>query len=88
LQTANTGDPPTRDSSPAGVNCPQGRAPFGSGTLAENTPGPIPVIEACLGHVSGRFSGIVGVYHKHDYEAEMQEAYDSLACHVLAITDC
>jgi hypothetical protein len=33
LQTANTGDPPTRDSSPAGVNCPQGRAPFGSGTL-------------------------------------------------------
>jgi integrase len=32
------------------------------------------VIEALLNHVSGTRAGIVGVYQKHRYEAEMREA--------------
>ena len=46
---------------------------------------PVPVIEACLGHVSGTFSGIVGVYQRHDYEDEKREAFGKLADHVLGI---
>ena len=35
------------------------------------------VIEALLNHVSGTRSGIVGVYQRHAYEAEMREAVTS-----------
>ena len=32
------------------------------------------VIEALLNHISGTREGIVGVYNRHRYEAEMREA--------------
>jgi integrase len=34
------------------------------------------VIEALLNHVSGTRAGIVGVYQRHAYEAEMREAVE------------
>lgn len=35
------------------------------------------VIEALLNHVSGTRAGIVGVYNRHRYEAEMREAVNT-----------
>jgi integrase len=37
----------------------------------------LPVIERILNHVSGSFGGIVGVYQRHDYAAEMRAALDA-----------
>jgi hypothetical protein len=34
----------------------------------------LPVIEKCLNHVSGSFSGIVGAYQRYNFEAEMPAA--------------
>jgi integrase len=45
----------------------------------------LPVIERILNHVSGSFGGIVGVYHRHDYAAEMRAALDSWAREVARI---
>ncbi len=36
----------------------------------------LPVIEKVLNHASGSFSGVVGVYQRHDYAAEKREALD------------
>jgi integrase len=44
------------------------------------------VIERVLNHVSGSFSGIVGVYQRHSYQAEMRAALDAWAAHIENIT--
>jgi integrase len=46
---------------------------------------PLPVTEKILGHVSGSFGGIVGVYQRHDYEAERRVALERWAAHLEAI---
>lgn len=45
----------------------------------------LPVIERCLNHVSGSFGGIVGVYQRHKFEAEMRDALERWAAHVEAL---
>lgn len=42
----------------------------------------LPVIEKILNHVSGSFGGIVGVYQRHEFTAEMAEALQRWAAHV------
>jgi integrase len=42
----------------------------------------IVVTERCLNHISGSFAGIVGVYQRQKYEAEMRAALDLWANHV------
>ena len=42
----------------------------------------LPVIEKVLNHVSGSFGGIVGVYQRHEFAAEMTEALARWAVHV------
>jgi len=36
----------------------------------------LPVIEKLLNHVSGSFSGVVGVYQRYDFMPEMRNAID------------
>jgi len=43
------------------------------------------VIERLLNHVSGSFSGVVGVYQRHSYQADMRAALDAWAAHIGAI---
>jgi integrase len=43
---------------------------------------PLPVTEKILNHVSGSFSGIVGVYQRHDFEAERRAALERWAAHL------
>ena len=38
-----------------------------------------------LNHVSGSFGGIVGVYQRHEFEAEMRAALDAWAAHIAKI---
>jgi integrase len=45
------------------------------------------VIERVLNHVSGSFGGIVSVYQKHEYSAEMRAALDLWAVHIENITN-
>ncbi|HEX3810296.1 MAG TPA: tyrosine-type recombinase/integrase [Rhizomicrobium sp.] len=45
----------------------------------------LPVIERLLNHVSGSFSGIVGVYQRYDFFPEMQDAIERWETHVLKI---
>jgi integrase len=45
----------------------------------------LPVIERILNHVSGSFGGIVGVYQRHDFAAEMRAALDAWAREVKRI---
>jgi integrase len=37
----------------------------------------LPVIEKCLNHISGTFSGIVSVYQKHTFAEEKRAAFDA-----------
>jgi integrase len=37
----------------------------------------LPVIEKCLNHISGTFSGIVSVYQKHTFADEKRAAFDA-----------
>ncbi len=46
----------------------------------------LPVIERCLNHVSGSFGGIVGVYQRHSFEAEMRDAWERWATLLAGIT--
>nr|WP_277613637.1 site-specific integrase [Neoroseomonas marina] len=41
------------------------------------------IIEAVLNHVSGTRTGIVGVYQRHQYEAERRDALDRWSKHVM-----
>jgi integrase len=43
---------------------------------------PLPVTEKILGHESGSFAGIVGVYQRHEYRAERRAAMEGWARHV------
>jgi integrase len=43
---------------------------------------PLPVTERCLNHVGESFGGIAGVYQLHDFETEMQDAFEKWARHV------
>jgi integrase len=43
------------------------------------------VMERVLNHVSGSFGGIVGVYQRHSYQADMRAALDAWASHIDAI---
>jgi integrase len=46
---------------------------------------PVAVTEKVLNHVSGTFSGIVGVYQRHDYEAERRVALERWSAHIEGI---
>jgi hypothetical protein len=43
------------------------------------------VVEAVLGHTTGRKRGIVRVYQKHDYAAEKREAVERWGEHVMGL---
>jgi integrase len=60
------------------------RRTFASGLAALGVP--IPVVEKLLNHVSGTFSGIVGVYHRYDYAKEMREAVELWEKHIQTLT--
>ena len=60
------------------------RRTFASGLAALGVP--IPVVEKLLNHVSGTFSGIVGVYHRYDYAKEMREAVELWQKHIQTLT--
>lgn len=45
------------------------------------------VIEKILNHVSGSFAGIVGVYQKHDFEAEKRQALEAWTRYVELLVD-
>ena len=40
---------------------------------------PLPTIEKILGHASGSFAGIVGVYQRHDFAEEKRRALEARA---------
>ena len=60
------------------------RRTFASGLASLGVP--IPVVEKLLNHVSGTFSGIVGVYHRYDYAKEMREAVELWEKHIQTLT--
>jgi len=43
------------------------------------------VTEAVLNHVSGTRAGVVGIYQRHDWNAEKRAALDAWARHILAL---
>jgi integrase len=45
------------------------------------------VTEAILNHISGSRAGIVGIYQRHDWNAEKRTALDAWGEHVLAIVE-
>ena len=45
----------------------------------------LPVIERVLNHVSGSFTGIVGVYQHHDFAEEKRDALERWAAHLSTI---
>lgn len=46
----------------------------------------IPVVEKLLNHISGSFSGIVGVYQRHNFFSEMQDALTKWEEHLQTVT--
>jgi hypothetical protein len=44
------------------------------------------VVELALNHRSGTFSGVAGIYQRHRYAKEVQEAFELWSRHVEAIT--
>ena len=45
------------------------------------------VTEACLNHVSGSQSGVVGVYQRHDWLPEKKNAFTAWASHLMAVLE-
>ena len=43
---------------------------------------PLPVTEKVLGHTSGSFAGIVGIYQRHEYREERRQALERWAAHI------
>jgi hypothetical protein len=41
--------------------------------------------EKVLGHTSGSFAGIVGVYQHHDFADEKRQALDKCAAHLMTL---
>ena len=60
------------------------RRTFASGLAALGVQ--IPVIERLLNHVSGTFSGVVGIYNRYDYWKEMTDAVEKWEAHILSKT--
>jgi integrase len=48
---------------------------------------PLPVTEKILNHVSGSFSGIVGIYQRHEYAAEQRVALERWADHITGLVE-
>jgi integrase len=46
----------------------------------------LPAIEKVLGHVSGSFAGVVGIYQRHDFAGEKRRALELWGRHILALT--
>jgi hypothetical protein len=46
----------------------------------------LPVVERVLNHVSGSFAGIVGVYQRHSFAAEMRAAVEVWGQHIEGLT--
>jgi hypothetical protein len=46
-----------------------------------------PMVEKLLNHVGGSFSGVAGVYQRHDFALEKRAAMQAWARHVAAILD-
>jgi integrase len=44
-------------------------------------------VEAVLGHVSGSRAGVVGIYQRHDYDAEKRAALEAWGAHVMALVE-
>src|SRR5262249_5877144 len=45
----------------------------------------LPIIERCLNHISGSFSGIVSIYQRYDFADEMRAAMERWGRHVEAM---
>jgi hypothetical protein len=45
------------------------------------------VVERLLNHISGSFGGIVGVYQRYDYMAEIRNAVEHWEMHVQALVN-
>lgn len=60
------------------------RRTFASGLAAQGVS--LPVAEKLLNHVSGSFSGIVGVYQRYDFVPEMRNAITKWEMHIEKIT--
>ena len=48
---------------------------------------PLPVTERILGHVSGSFAGIVGIYQRHEYRDERRAALERWGAHVAGLVE-
>jgi integrase len=48
----------------------------------------LPVVEKLLNHVSGTFSGVQGIYQRHDFAEEKRQALESWAQHLLRLVEC
>jgi integrase len=59
------------------------RRTFASGLAARGVS--IPVIEKLLNHVSGSFSGVVGVYQRYDFMPEMRDAVGRWEAHLNSV---
>jgi integrase len=59
------------------------RRTFASGLAGQGVP--IPVIERLLNHISGTFSGVVGVYQRYDFMPEMRDAVSRWNAHIQAL---
>jgi hypothetical protein len=45
----------------------------------------LPVIERCLNHISGTFSGVQGIYQRHSFASEKVMAFDAWSSAIEAI---
>ncbi len=70
-----------KDSGVTGWTLHDLRRTFASGLAARGIA--IPVIEKLLNHVSGSFSGVVGVYQRYDFMPEMRDAISRWESHLL-----
>jgi integrase len=61
------------------------RRTFASGLAALGVS--IPVIERLLNHMSGTFSGVVGVYQRYDFMPEMRDAIARWEAYLLTVLD-
>jgi hypothetical protein len=48
----------------------------------------IHIVEKLLNHVSGSFSGIVGVYQKYDFAKEKRIAMEAWSRHLDSLVNC
>ncbi len=44
------------------------------------------IVELALNHRTGTFSGVAGIYQRHRYAAEVQEAFELWSEHIEALT--